>query len=105
MSVDIVSRTAAHGGQQLVAKHTSRSTGTEMTFAVYLPPQAADGPVPVLWYLSGLTLHTLHRMGSCEYREWEKRRPTYTLTSRCPHSSYATLYASVRRDSDCAGGR
>jgi S-formylglutathione hydrolase len=26
-----------------------------MTFAVYLPPQAEDGPVPVLWYLSGLT--------------------------------------------------
>lgn len=26
-----------------------------MRFAVYAPPQAADGPVPVLWYLSGLT--------------------------------------------------
>lgn len=26
-----------------------------MRFAVYLPPQAAAGPVPVIWYLSGLT--------------------------------------------------
>lgn len=26
-----------------------------MTFAVYTPPQAADGPVPVLYWLSGLT--------------------------------------------------
>src|SRR3546814_3827828 len=26
-----------------------------MTFGVYVPPQAAQGPVPVLWYLSGLT--------------------------------------------------
>lgn len=26
-----------------------------MRFAVYTPPQAAHGPVPVLWYLSGLT--------------------------------------------------
>ncbi|KCZ92978.1 S-formylglutathione hydrolase [Hyphomonas johnsonii MHS-2] len=26
-----------------------------MRFAVYTPPQAKDGPVPVLWYLSGLT--------------------------------------------------
>src|SRR5687767_8760553 len=27
-----------------------------MTFAVYLPPQAASGdPLPVVWYLSGLT--------------------------------------------------
>jgi S-formylglutathione hydrolase len=26
-----------------------------MTFGLYLPPQAKEGPVPVLWYLSGLT--------------------------------------------------
>ena len=26
-----------------------------MTFGVYTPPQAANGPVPVVWYLSGLT--------------------------------------------------
>jgi S-formylglutathione hydrolase len=26
-----------------------------MTFAVYMPPHAKDGPVPCLWYLSGLT--------------------------------------------------
>jgi S-formylglutathione hydrolase len=26
-----------------------------MTFAVFTPPQAANGPVPVVWYLSGLT--------------------------------------------------
>ncbi|MCP6237433.1 S-formylglutathione hydrolase, partial [Klebsiella pneumoniae] len=26
-----------------------------MTFAVFVPPQAENGPVPVLWYLSGLT--------------------------------------------------
>jgi S-formylglutathione hydrolase len=26
-----------------------------MRFAVYMPPQAENGPVPVLWYLSGLT--------------------------------------------------
>ena len=26
-----------------------------MRFAVYTPPQAESGPVPVLWYLSGLT--------------------------------------------------
>jgi S-formylglutathione hydrolase len=26
-----------------------------MTFSVYVPPQAVDGPVPVLWWLSGLT--------------------------------------------------
>ena len=35
--------------------HDSESTGTGMNFAVYEPPRAADGPVPVLYYLAGLT--------------------------------------------------
>jgi S-formylglutathione hydrolase len=36
-------------------KHTSTATGTEMIFAIYLPPQAQTQPVPVLYWLSGLT--------------------------------------------------
>src|SRR5262249_25704849 len=32
-----------------------RECGTEMRFSVYLPPQAAKGKVPVLYYLAGLT--------------------------------------------------
>ncbi len=36
-------------------KHHSSSTGTEMIFAIYLPPQAQSTPVPVLYWLSGLT--------------------------------------------------
>jgi S-formylglutathione hydrolase len=43
------------GGRQGVYSHQSTSTGTGMTFAVYEPPQARDGPVPVFWFLSGLT--------------------------------------------------
>jgi S-formylglutathione hydrolase len=35
--------------------HASTETGTEMRFGVYLPPQAKTGPVPVLYYLAGLT--------------------------------------------------
>ena len=35
--------------------HASCATGTAMRFSLTLPPQAADGPVPVLYYLSGLT--------------------------------------------------
>ena len=35
--------------------HTSRTTGTEMVFAIFLPPQAQTQPVPVLYWLSGLT--------------------------------------------------
>ncbi|QQA42673.1 S-formylglutathione hydrolase [Pelagovum pacificum] len=43
------------GGLQGVYSHPSKSTGTEMTFGLFLPEEANDGPVPVLWFLSGLT--------------------------------------------------
>jgi S-formylglutathione hydrolase len=50
-----VSENRAFGGVQGVYTHPSEACGCDMTFAVYLPPQAKEGPVPVLWYLSGLT--------------------------------------------------
>jgi S-formylglutathione hydrolase len=43
------------GGQQLRYKHQSAVLNCEMTFSIYLPPQAKKGPVPVLYWLSGLT--------------------------------------------------
>ncbi len=43
------------GGIQGIYRHNSSATGTAMEFAVYQPPQAARGPVPVLYWLSGLT--------------------------------------------------
>ena len=43
------------GGVQGVYRHASKATGTDMTFGLFLPEEAQDGPVPVLWYLSGLT--------------------------------------------------
>src|SRR5262249_35523681 len=33
----------------------SSETATEMRFAAFIPPQADQHPVPVVWYLSGLT--------------------------------------------------
>lgn len=53
--MEVVSENRSFGGRQIVAKHPSDACGCDMTFAVYLPPQAEEGPVPVLWYLSGLT--------------------------------------------------
>ncbi len=50
-----VSENACFGGTQGVYSHPSKVCACDMTFAVYTPPQAKDGPVPVLWYLSGLT--------------------------------------------------
>ncbi len=46
---------ASFGGWQDVYRHRSAVLGCDMTFAIYLPPQAQDGPVPVLYWLSGLT--------------------------------------------------
>ena len=50
-----LSENACFGGVQGVYRHASQATGTDMTFGLFLPAEAKDGPVPVLWYLSGLT--------------------------------------------------
>jgi S-formylglutathione hydrolase len=50
-----VSENRAFGGVQGVYTHASEACGCDMTFGLYLPPQAEEGPVPLLWYLSGLT--------------------------------------------------
>ncbi len=63
-----LSKVRAHGGVQGVYRHASAATGTDMTFAVFVPPQAARGPVPVLWYLSGLTCTHANVMEKGEYR-------------------------------------
>lgn len=43
------------GGQQLRFRHSSDVLNCNMTFSIYLPPQAERGPVPALYWLSGLT--------------------------------------------------
>ncbi|MEP5569729.1 MAG: S-formylglutathione hydrolase [Halioglobus sp.] len=43
------------GGRQLRYTHASEVLGCPMNFSIYLPPQAEQGDVPVLYWLSGLT--------------------------------------------------
>lgn len=50
-----LSEHACFGGTQRFHEHASREIGLPMRFSVFLPPQAADGPVPALVYLAGLT--------------------------------------------------
>lgn len=50
-----VSENACFGGTQGVYTHASEVCGVDMAFGLFLPAEAQDGPVPVLWYLSGLT--------------------------------------------------
>lgn len=55
MTIETVSTNRSHGGTQGVYKHASSSTGTEMTFSVFVPDHAPGAKLPVVWYLSGLT--------------------------------------------------
>jgi S-formylglutathione hydrolase len=50
-----VSANRSYGGIQGVYKHRSASTGTDMTFSVFVPDHAEGTRLPIVWYLSGLT--------------------------------------------------
>ena len=43
------------GGEQRRYKHKSETLSCDMHFSIYLPPQVSERPVPVLYWLSGLT--------------------------------------------------
>lgn len=66
--MEIVSEARSHGGTQGVYRHASSATGTDMTFAVFVPDHAPGETLPVLWYLSGLTCTHANVMEKGEYR-------------------------------------
>jgi S-formylglutathione hydrolase len=69
MSLERISANKTHGGTQTVWRHASTSTGTDMTFSLYLPPQAEAGEKrPIVWYLSGLTCTHANVTEKGEYR-------------------------------------
>jgi S-formylglutathione hydrolase len=51
----ILSEHACFGGVQGFYAHQSRECAAEMRFGVYRPPQHKSRPLPVLYYLAGLT--------------------------------------------------
>lgn len=55
MTLTTVSTNKSHGGTQGVYTHASSTCNCDMTFSVFVPPQAQEAPCPVLYYLSGLT--------------------------------------------------
>ncbi len=69
MTLENVSEHKSNGGWQLVVKHSSSATSTDMTFSIFLPPQAErGGKLPVVWYLSGLTCTHANVTEKGEYR-------------------------------------
>jgi len=65
-----ISENRSFDGTQGVYAHKSSATGTEMTFGLFLPDAAADGPVPVLWFLSGLTCTHANAMEKAGAQAW-----------------------------------
>lgn len=65
-----VSENRAFGGVQGVYTHASQSTGCDMTFGLFLPQQAEEGPVPLLWFLSGLTCTHENAMIKAGAQRW-----------------------------------
>lgn len=53
--METISNIRSFSGQQLQIRHQSNTTNCEMTFSIFLPPQAESRAVPVLYWLSGLT--------------------------------------------------
>ncbi len=53
--METLSEHAAFGGTVGFYRHASSATSCDMQFSVFVPPQAAEGPVPVIFYLAGLT--------------------------------------------------
>ena len=58
------------GGVQGVYRHASAATSCDMTFGLFLPEEAQDGPVPLLWFLSGLTCTHENAMTKAGAQQW-----------------------------------
>jgi len=79
-----ISENVSFGGVQYVYRHDSVATNCPMTFALFLPPQAKTGRVPLVWYLSGLTCSHQNVMDKGEYR---RRAAELGLAIICPDTS------------------
>ena len=53
--METLSQHQCFGGVQGFYRHDSEVIGLPMRFSVYRPPQALQGPAPVLFFLAGLT--------------------------------------------------
>lgn len=65
-----LSENRAFGGVQGVYSHASVTCRCDMTFGLFLPAEAEREPVPVLWYLSGLTCTHENAMVKAGAQKW-----------------------------------
>jgi len=79
-----LSENLSFGGVQAVYRHDATTTNCPMIFALFLPPQAQRGKVPLVWYLSGLTCSHQNVMDKGEYRRMAAQ---LGLAIICPDTS------------------
>jgi S-formylglutathione hydrolase len=97
MTVEILSKTKVggpEGGFYHRVKHASTSTGTDMTFGLYLPSRHATTkePTPVLFWLSGLTCddtNFANKAGSRAFDQAEKEDIALVMPDTSPRGSDA----------------
>lgn len=65
-----ISENRAFGGVQGVYSHDSGACGCDMNFGLFLPEEAETGPVPLIWYLSGLTCTHENAMVKAGAQKW-----------------------------------
>ncbi|MDK3071487.1 S-formylglutathione hydrolase [Sedimentitalea sp. JM2-8] len=65
-----ISENTCFDGVQGVYSHASAACQCDMTFGLFLPREARDGPVPLLWYLSGLTCTHENAMTKAGAQAW-----------------------------------
>tara|TARA_B100001057_G_C22725793_1_gene901668 strand:+ start:420 stop:1262 length:843 start_codon:yes stop_codon:yes gene_type:complete len=70
IEMDVVFENKCFDGVQGVYTHGSEVCKCDMTFGLFLPAEAKEGPVPVLWYLSGLTCTHENAMVKAGAQAW-----------------------------------
>lgn len=68
--METISENTCFDGIQGVYRHASTATGGDMTFGLFLPPEAKTGPVPLLWFLAGLTCTHENAMTKAAAQGW-----------------------------------
>ena len=84
MTLETVSTNTSYGGIQGVYTHSSSSCKCQMTFSVFVPPQAKTSPCPVLYYLSGLTCT---HANVTEKGEFRRAASEHGIIIVCPDTS------------------
>lgn len=68
--IETISEHACFGGVQGFYRHDSREIGLPMQFSVYQPARARQRPVPVLYFLAGLTCTEETFMNKAGAQRW-----------------------------------